>query len=184
MKMSAFAFRLVIDKLKDMKKIFVVIALSSVMFACNNRAKEEAALKQQEAEKQLAIKAVKDSLRLDSFKKAETAKAEAEKEAQHQAELAAARRSSSSRSSSSRSSTSSGTSSSSYGGTQPTAKKQGWSDAAKGAVIGGAAGAVGGALIDKKKGRGAVIGGLVGAGGGYLIGRGEDRKSGRVQPKN
>ncbi|WP_010601434.1 hypothetical protein [Pedobacter agri] len=63
-----------------MKKIFVVIALSSVMFACNNKAKEEAALKQQEAEKQLAIKAVKDSLRLDSFKRAETAKIEAEKE--------------------------------------------------------------------------------------------------------
>ncbi|MCX2574489.1 YMGG-like glycine zipper-containing protein [Pedobacter sandarakinus] len=162
-----------------MKKIFVVIALSSVMFACNNRAKEEAALKQQEAEKQLAIKAVKDSLRLDSFKRAETAKVEAEKEAQHQAELAAARRAGAS---SSRSYASSGGSSSAYGGTtQPTAKKKGWSDAAKGAVIGGAAGAVGGALIDKKKGRGAVIGGLVGAGGGYLIGRGEDKKTGRVQ---
>ncbi|RZK21517.1 MAG: hypothetical protein EOO86_00865 [Pedobacter sp.] len=165
-----------------MKKIFVVIALSSVMFACNNKAKEEAALKQQEAEKQLAIKAVKDSLRLDSFKRAETAKIEAEKEAQHQAELAAARRAGASSSKSSRSYASSGgSSSSSYGGTQPTAKKKGWSDGAKGAVIGGAAGAVGGALIDKKKGRGAIIGGLVGAGGGYLIGRGEDKKSGRVQ---
>lgn len=165
-----------------MKKILVVIALSSVMFACNNKAKEEAALKQQQAEKQLAIKAVKDSLRLDSFKKAEVAKVEQEKEAKHQAELAAARRASSSRSRSYASS--GGGSSSAYGGTQPTAKKKGWSDAAKGAVIGGAAGAVGGALIDKKKGRGAIIGGLVGAGGGYLIGRGEDRKSGRVQPKN
>ncbi|MCX2474626.1 glycine zipper domain-containing protein [Pedobacter sp. MC2016-05] len=165
-----------------MKKIFVVIALSSVMFACNNKAKEEAALKQQEAEKQLAIKAVKDSLRLDSFKKAETAKLEAEKEAKHQAELAEARRAGAASSKSSRSYASSGgSSSSSYGGTQPTAKKQGWSDGAKGAVIGGAAGAVGGALIDKKKGRGAIIGGLVGAGGGYLIGRGEDKKSGRVQ---
>ncbi|MFC3563450.1 YMGG-like glycine zipper-containing protein [Pedobacter jamesrossensis] len=165
-----------------MKKIFVVIALSSVMFACNNKAKEEAALKQQEAEKQLAVKAVKDSLRLDSFKRAETAKVEAEKEAQHQAELAAARKAGS-RSSKSYATTSGG-SSSSYGGTQPTAKKTGWSDAAKGTVIGAAAGAVGGALIDKKKGRGAIIGGLAGAGGGYLIGRGEDRKSGRVQPKN
>lgn len=164
-----------------MKKIFVIIALSSVMFACNNKAKEEAALKQQEAEKQLAVKAVKDSLRLDSFKRVETAKVEAEKEAQHQAELVAARRAGAN---SSKSYASSGSSSGSYGGTQPTAKKKGWSDAAKGTVIGGAAGAVGGALIDKKKGRGAIIGGLVGAGGGYLIGRGEDRKSGRVQPKN
>ncbi|TCD04217.1 glycine zipper 2TM domain-containing protein [Pedobacter frigidisoli] len=168
-----------------MKKIFVVLALSSVMFACNNKAKEEAALKQQEAEKQLAIKAVKDSLRLDSFKKVEIVKQQQEVEARHQAELAAARRSSaSSTRSSTRSYASSGGSSSSYGGTQPTAKKKGWSDAAKGTVIGAAAGAVGGALIDKKKGRGAIIGGLAGAGGGYLIGRGEDRKSGRVQPKN
>ncbi|MEH3115799.1 YMGG-like glycine zipper-containing protein [Pedobacter terrae] len=167
-----------------MKRILVVIALSSVMFACNNKAKEEAALKQQEAEKQLAIKAVKDSLRLDSFKKAEVARVEKEKEAKHQAELAAARRSSTSTSSRRSYASSGGSSSSAYGGTQPTAKKKGWSDAAKGAVIGGAAGAVGGALIDKKKGRGAIIGGLVGAGGGYLIGRGEDRKSGRVQPKN
>jgi len=166
-------------KLKIMKRILVVIALSSVMFACNNKAKEEAALKQQEAEKQLAIKAVKDSLRLDSFKKAEVARVEKEKEAKHQAELAAARRSSTSTRRSYASS--GGSSSSAYGGTQPTARKKGWSDAAKGAVIGGAAGAVGGALIDKKKGRGAIIGGLVGAGGGYLIGRGEDRKSGRVQ---
>lgn len=164
-----------------MKKIFVVIALSSVMFACNNKAKEEAVLKQQEAEKQLAVKAVKDSLRLDSFKRVEAAKVEAEKEAKHQAELVAARRAGAN---SSRSYANSGGSSSSYGGAQPTAKKKGWSDAAKGTVIGGAAGAVGGALIDKKKGRGAIIGGLVGAGGGYLIGRGEDRKSGRVQPKN
>jgi len=172
-----------------MKKIFVVIALSSVMFACNNKAKEEAELKQKEADKQLAIKAVKDSLRLDSFKKAEVAKVDAEKEAKHQAELVAARRAGEKSSRSSRSYASSGSSSggssSSYAGTtQPTAKKKGWSDAAKGTVIGGAAGAVGGALIDKKKGRGAIIGGLVGAGGGYLIGRGEDRKSGRVQPKN
>ena len=138
-----------------MKKIFVVIALSSVMFACNNKAKEEAALKQQQAEKELAVKAVKDSLRLDSFKKAEIVKKEQAAEAQRQAELAAARKAGAR---SSRSYASSGSStSSSYGGTQPTAKK---------------------------KGRGAIIGGLAGAGGGYLIGRGEDRKSGRVQPKN
>ncbi|WP_231491813.1 YMGG-like glycine zipper-containing protein [Pedobacter sp. Leaf170] len=168
-----------------MKKILVVIALSSsVLFACNNKAKEEAALKQAEAEKATAVKAVKDSLRLDSFKRAETAKIEAEKEAKHQAELVAARKAGQRSSYSGSGRTYSSTSSSSYGGTQPTAKKQGWSDAAKGSVIGGAAGAVGGALIDKKKGRGAIIGGLVGAGGGYLIGRGEDRKSGRVQPKN
>lgn len=167
-----------------MKKIFVVIALSSIMFACNNKAKEEAALKQQQVEKQLVIKAVKDSLRIDSFSKVEVAKkAEAEKVKQ-EAALLAARRAGERSVLSSRSSRNGSSTSGAYGGTQATAKKKGWSDAAKGSVIGGAAGAVGGALIDKNKGRGAIIGGLVGAGGGYLIGRGEDRKSGRVVPKN
>ena len=62
------------------------------------------------------------------------------------------------------------------------AKKKGWSDAAKGAVIGGVVGAGAGAVIDKnKRGRGAIIGGVVGAGAGYAIGRSRDRKSGRVQ---
>lgn len=43
------------------------------------------------------------------------------------------------------------------------AKKKGWSGTAKGAVIGAGAGAIGGALIDKKHGEGAVVGGLAGA---------------------
>ncbi len=54
-------------------------------------------------------------------------------------------------------------------------KKKGWSNAAKGAVIGGGAGAVGGAIISKKKGKGAVIGGVLGAAGGYIIGRKKDK---------
>ena len=58
-------------------------------------------------------------------------------------------------------------------------KKKGWSKAAKGAVIGGAAGAIGGAIISKKKGLGAVIGGVVGAAGGYVIGKKMDKKDGR-----
>lgn len=63
-------------------------------------------------------------------------------------------------------------------GTTPTAEteKKGISKAAKGAVIGGAAGAVGGAIISKKKGVGAVIGGIVGAAGGYIIGKTKDKK--------
>lgn len=44
----------------------------------------------------------------------------------------------------------------------------------KGAIIGGAGGAVAGALIGKSVG-GAVIGGAIGAGGGYIIGN-EARK--------
>src|SRR5215203_1528850 len=78
---------------------------------------------------------------------------------------------------------SSGVSSSSSGssGTASTStKKKGWSSAAKGAVIGGVAGAAGGAVINKKnRAAGAVIGGVVGAAGGYGIGRTIDKKNER-----
>ena len=61
-----------------------------------------------------------------------------------------------------------------------TAKKKGWSKSAKGAVIGGAGGAVLGAIINKRnRGAGAVIGGVLGAGGGYVIGKNKDKKDGR-----
>lgn len=59
-------------------------------------------------------------------------------------------------------------------------KKKGWSKAAKGAVIGAGAGAIGGAILSKKKGLGAVIGGVVGAAGGYVIGKGMDKKDNRL----
>ena len=159
-----------------MKKLFAIVALSSVMFACNNKAKQDEAAKQQAIQKQEQVKAIKDSIRLDSFAKAEIVKKEnAKKDAEVAAAYLAGKKSTR------RSITSgSGTSSSTYGGVQPSAKKTGWSESAKGAVIGGAAGAVGGAIIDKNKGRGAIIGGVVGAGTGYLIGRGKDKKSGRA----
>ena len=156
-----------------MKKIFAIVALATVLASCSNNAKE------QELAKQQAVAAVKDSLKLDSFKRAEVARQQAEVEAKHQAELAAARRSATT----TRYSSSGGTTTSSAG-TTTAAKKKGWSDAAKGTAIGAGVGALGGILIDKKDGRGAIIGGLAGAGAGYAIGRAEDRKSGRVQPRN
>lgn len=58
---------------------------------------------------------------------------------------------------------------------EKTTKKKGWSDAAKGAVIGGAAGAIGGAIINgKNRTVGAVVGAVIGAAGGYAIGRKRD----------
>lgn len=151
-----------------MKRIIAIVALATILTSCGNRAKEEALAKQQ------VIAAVKDSLKLDSFKRAEAANKQRLIEEKHQAELAAARRSASTYSSSS-------TSSNSSAGTTTSAKKKGWSDAAKGTAIGAGVGALGGILIDKKDGRGAIIGGLAGAGAGYAIGRAQDRKSGRVQ---
>lgn len=64
--------------------------------------------------------------------------------------------------------------------TTTSSQKKGWSKGAQGAVIGGATGAVGGAIISKKKGTGAAIGAVVGAAGGYIIGHEKDKKDGRV----
>jgi hypothetical protein len=57
-----------------------------------------------------------------------------------------------------------------------TPQKKGMSNSAKDAIIGGGVGAVGGAIISKKKGKGAIIGGLLGAGAGYIIGKKKDKK--------
>lgn len=159
-----------------MKPIFsILIVTGGLLSACTNHAKEEALIKQQ------AIVAVRDSIKLDSFKKAEVQKKEdariaAQVKVEKEAALKEQKRTLllSERSEAANASSASST----------PAKKKGWSSAAKGAVIGAGAGALGGVIIDKKKGRGAIIGGVVGAGTGYLIGRGQDRKSGRVQPKN
>ena len=97
--------------------------------------------------------------------------------------------SSSNSTSSSREKTNSGSSADSGSGsannesseTAKVEKKEGWSKAAKGAVIGGVAGAAGGAIINKKnRVVGAVIGGVIGAAGGYGIGRTMDKKDGRI----
>ncbi|RYY89322.1 MAG: glycine zipper 2TM domain-containing protein [Chitinophagaceae bacterium] len=86
------------------------------------------------------------------------------------------------RSTSSSSSGSGSTASTSGSGTTEAAvpAKKGISKTAKGAIIGGTAGAVGGALINKKnRGAGAVIGGIIGAGAGAVIGNQADKKDGR-----
>ncbi len=56
------------------------------------------------------------------------------------------------------------------------AKKPGISNTAKGAVIGGVAGAAAGAIIGKNA-KGAIIGGVIGAAGGYIIGKKKDNKA-------
>lgn len=155
-----------------MKHTLLIFVCAVLMSACTNNAKEEAAIKQQ------AIVAVKDSLKLDSFKRAEVKKQEEQKIAARVKEekrmLLLSERNEAASAPIPRQ----------YSEQAAPAKKSGWSAAAKGAVIGAGAGALGGVLIDKKDGRGAIIGGVLGAGTGYLIGRDKDRKSGRVQPKN
>jgi hypothetical protein len=157
-----------------MKNILAVIAIgATVLVSCGK------SNKQIELEKQQAVVKYRDSIKLDSFKRAEVEAEKRRVEERHQAELAAARRSASTSYSSGRTVTTS----SAGVTTTEAAKKKGWSDAAKGTAIGAGVGALGGVLIDKNDARGAIIGGLAGAGAGYVIGRAEDRKSGRVQKK-
>jgi len=68
---------------------------------------------------------------------------------------------------------------------QGTSQKKGMSEAAKGTIIGAVGGAALGAIVNKKSpGAGAAIGGVIGGATGYTLGRAQDRKSGRVQPRN
>jgi hypothetical protein len=64
--------------------------------------------------------------------------------------------------------------------TTKTKYRKGMSKRAKGALIGGGAGAVGGALIGKSVG-GALVGGALGAGAGYVIGNETDKNKSRAQ---
>jgi hypothetical protein len=137
-----------------MKKLIGILMITAILAACNNKYK---ASSESRAD---SLKMIKDSLTLDSFKRVEATKIEAE-----QAEQTTVTKETVV-----------------YKNTTTAAPaKKGISSAAKGAIIGGAAGAVGGAIISKDNTKGAIIGGVAGAGAGYLIGRDKDKKTGRVQ---
>ncbi|MBC7743777.1 MAG: hypothetical protein H7096_01595 [Flavobacterium sp.] len=149
-----------------MKRLLILITLAAGLAACNSNARTN-------AETYQTTKKYKDSIKLDSFQRAEAVSKEIDKREEEEALLA-----SKAGLASSRSTTHSGIHHTSAPVTQT---KRGWSSAAKGAAIGAGAGAVTGILIDKKDGRGAVIGGVVGAGTGYVIGRKKDKRTGRAQ---
>lgn len=164
-----------------MKKILGLIAIASIVAACNSNPKTNTISLEN-------TKNYQDSLALDSFKRAEAVAKEIDKreiEATTAAALAAKTSTTTKSTHTTRyvKSGNGGYSNSSSGSNtvQSQPAKKGWSSAAKGTAIGAGAGAVTGILIDKKDGRGAIIGGVVGAGTGYVIGRSRDRKSGRVQ---
>jgi hypothetical protein len=143
-----------------MKRIFVGLAAVSVMTACSNTDRE--------AEIQQAKQYTIDSIN------AVAAQKEAEAKLVEQKRLAAKKR------------TTTTYHSYSSSGSLPTATttkqdRPGWSNKAKGAVIGGVVGAVTGAAVSNKKGKGAIIGGVAGAAGGYGIGAILDNKKKKGQ---
>jgi hypothetical protein len=162
-----------------MKRIIAVFAVAATFAACNNNSKTSSQLKQE------AYQEIRDSLKLDSFERAEAKEREIVEEKERILALQAAQpvreRVVYASNSAPRRRTYVKGVSETYTYSQPTTRKKGWSHAAKGAAIGAGAGAVTGVLIDKKDGRGAVIGGLIGAGTGYIIGRDKDRRTGRIQ---
>ena len=164
---------------KSVIYMMVLGASFSVLTSCGNvEGKKEDSMA-----KRIELKRYNDSLKLDSFKRIEAAKVALEEDRKLNEQKTSTARSVS-QSNTTRSQSIASQPASQNTNTTTQQQKKGWSDAAKGGVIGGAAGAGIGALIDKKKpGRGAVIGAAVGGGSGYAIGRKSDRESGRVQKK-
>lgn len=176
-----------------MKKAIPVVAIATLMVACNSTPKTENtdAMVQTEA---VSISA-EDSMVLSQFhawkaenelKDARAFLGEGTEASGNEAKTASSTRSTSRKSSgtsTTRKSTPSTNTGTVYNSESANAaKKKGWSKAAKGAVIGGVAGGVAGAVINKKnRVAGGIIGAVVGAGGGYVIGRGMDKKDGRIQ---
>lgn len=152
-----------------MKRIAIIFAFAATFAACNNGSQTKTQIKEE------AFKQIRDSIKLDSFQRAEAKELEIVQEKERSLVL----QNTQSSSNSTRQRTYVKGVSETY--TNTPAQKKGWSKAAKGAAIGAGAGAVTGVLVDKKDGRGAVVGGLVGAGAGYVIGRSQDKKDGRVQ---
>jgi Glycine zipper len=171
---------------KVMKRIIPIIAIAVVFAACNSKPETTQV---PQATAPVSTMSAEDSLVLSQFRtwKAENELSDAREflnggemnsTSQNAANKPASRTSSTVRRSSSGSS---GTRTASSSGTSTASKKKGWSSAAKGAVIGGVAGAAGGAVINKRnRAVGAVVGGILGAGVGYGIGRNKDIKSGRT----
>jgi hypothetical protein len=154
-----------------MKRLLILITMAAGIAACNSNASTN-------AETYQTTKRYKDSIRLDSFQRAEAVAKEIDRR-EEEAQLAEAEKTAAVAAASKSSSKT--VVHHTYAATPATPAKKGWSSAAKGAAIGAGAGAVTGILVDKKDGRGAVIGGVVGAGTGYVIGRQKDKKTGRAQ---
>jgi hypothetical protein len=158
-----------------MKKVFAGLAIVSVMAACNSNTSKEA----REAEIQQARQYTLDSMKQVTAQKEAEAKL-AEQERTRSRYSSATRRSGSS-------SARNTTTYRSYSepvttSTRDAHDRPGWSNKAKGAVVGGVVGAVTGAAVSKdKKAKGAVIGGVVGAAGGYGVGAILDNKKKRNQ---
>lgn len=155
-----------------MKNIIGIVAAVCIMTSCNNDAEKQAQIQAQRTVDSLKTEMAKQHI-VDSMN-AVTAQQALEQQETTDAQ-------------NSRGGTSNtyNTSNTHYGSApatkqpstaEPKKKKKGWSAKAKGAVIGAGAGAITGAMVDKKKGEGAVVGGIIGAAAGFGAGAIIDKK--------
>lgn len=176
-----------------MKRILMIAMIASAMASCsNNKAEEQArqqvtidSMKMEMAKKQMAD-SINQAIQLQQAQTVDP----------NGVEMAGSKNAvSTSRSSSRRSSGGgSGSSAASSGGggnstattttTTTTKQKKGWNAKTKGAIIGAGAGAITGAMVDKKKGEGAIIGGILGAGTGIGVGAIIDKKQKDKEEQN
>ncbi len=146
-------------KTQIMKKVINLCFIAVAMISCNSQAKQEAAIMQAKQEVIDSIVKVDNNKKnedirkhiIDSLNDVPATKQHQEKVVVHKTY-------------------SDGTNTTNTTTTTVTKQKKGWSNKAKGAVIGAGVGAVTGAMVDKKKGEGAIVGGLLGAGAGLGVG--------------
>lgn len=154
-----------------MKGIINICFVAVVMMGCNSQAKQEEAIKQAKlaildsiakVDNEKKVEAIRKDV-VDSMNNVPVIKERQEKVVIHKT-------------------VDGGTNTTNTTTTTVTKQKKGWSNKAKGAVIGAGVGAITGAMVDKKKGEGAVVGGLLGAGAGLGVGAILDGKE-KKQPK-
>ncbi len=149
-----------------MKKLIPIVALSVLMGTSCNNAQEEA---QQRRIDSLETAMAHQRL-IDSMNQVTALREDSIRQANEKAAAATAATRKRSSSSSGRTYNTYNTyNQDGYAGNAPAqqqTQKKGWSNTAKGALIGAGVGAVSGALISNKKGEGALIGGAAGAGVG------------------
>lgn len=152
-----------------MKKILLIGMLGLTVFSCKNDEKEAQARAQQATIDSLKMEAWRQHV-ADSIAQAQQLQ---QQQVSYESNVSTPRTyygHSPRRSTTTRSTSTSTPSQSTTSTTTTTTQKKGWSAKAKGAVIGAGAGAVTGAMIDKRKGEGAIIGGILGAGAGLGTG--------------
>ncbi len=141
-----------------MKKIINLCFITMAIIGCNSQAKQEAAIMQAKQEVIDSIAKVDNNKKVEDIRKHIADSINYVTVIKQQQDNVVIHK------------TSSYGTSATNTTTAVTKKKRGWSNKAKGAVIGAGVGAITGAMIDKKKGEGAVVGGLIGAGAGFGVG--------------